>query len=285
MREEWDRKRVETAAQVVARAEALIITAGAGMGVDSGLPDFRGREGFWRAYPAFARLGLDFAELANPRCFQRDPELAWGFYGHRSKLYRETRPHAGFMILKEWTRRMPVGHFVITSNVDGQFQKAGFRANRIYEVHGTIHRHQCIAECGVGLFAGDAKGVAIDEKTCRSIGPLPRCPSCGALARPNILMFGDGGWDSRHSQQQEDRLIEWLEQTVDRRLVVIECGAGLTIPTIRKLSELYARRAGVTLIRINPREAEVPAGGHLSLQKNAREALEAIDAAIVWPSG
>src|SRR5687767_9842489 len=83
------------AAAAVRDADALLVTAGAGMGVDSGLPDFRGTEGFWRAYPAFARLGLRFEQLASPAWFARDPHLAWGFYGHRLNLYRATTPHAG----------------------------------------------------------------------------------------------------------------------------------------------------------------------------------------------
>src|SRR5689334_6464116 len=70
---------IESAAREIAAAEALLITAGAGMGVDSGLPDFRGVDGFWRAYPAFAKLGVRFEEMANPAWFGRDPSLAWGF--------------------------------------------------------------------------------------------------------------------------------------------------------------------------------------------------------------
>ena len=62
-----DRSALDAAARAVREAEALLITAGAGMGVDSGLPDFRGTEGFWRAYPPFARLGLRFEQLANRR--------------------------------------------------------------------------------------------------------------------------------------------------------------------------------------------------------------------------
>ncbi len=62
------------------------------MGVDSGLPDFRGAEGFWRAYPVMAKLGLSFEEMANPAWFQTDPHLAWAFYGHRLNLYRRTQP-------------------------------------------------------------------------------------------------------------------------------------------------------------------------------------------------
>ena len=90
------------AAGAIASAEYLLIAAGAGMGVDSGLPDFRGPQGFWRAYPAFEKLGLRFEEIADAQWFDDDPHLAWGFYGHRLNLYRATRPHEGFEFLLRW---------------------------------------------------------------------------------------------------------------------------------------------------------------------------------------
>src|SRR5262245_47666098 len=104
------------AAAAIRGAEALLVTAGAGMGVDSGLPDFRGTQGFWRAYPLYEELGLDFPAMANPRWFANDPAFAWGFYGHRLMLYRTTAPHDGFRILLGWARRMLHGAFVFTSN-------------------------------------------------------------------------------------------------------------------------------------------------------------------------
>jgi len=120
-------------------AETIIITAGAGMGVDSGLPDFRGNEGFWKAYPPIKKLGYEFMQMANPSLFETNPKLAWGFYGHRLKLYRETQPHEGFKLLLELVKEKNDNYFVFTSNVDGQFQKAGFNTEKIYEVHGSIH--------------------------------------------------------------------------------------------------------------------------------------------------
>src|SRR5947209_8398446 len=139
-----ERDDLERAAAAVASAEALIVGGGAGMGVDSGLPDFRGDEGFWKAYPPFARLGLRFAQLANPRWFRDDPALAWGFYGHRLNLYRATAPHEGFAVLRRWAGRTPHGAVVYTSNVDGQFQRAGFDPGCVFEVHGSIHWMQCL---------------------------------------------------------------------------------------------------------------------------------------------
>src|SRR5438874_2311271 len=84
---------LQQAAKAVASADALLIGAGAGMGVDSGLPDFRGNQGFWKAYPPYAARGLSFSALANPQWFTSDPAFAWGFYGHRLNLYRQTQPH------------------------------------------------------------------------------------------------------------------------------------------------------------------------------------------------
>src|SRR6476659_4965228 len=117
---------LERAAQAIRAADALSVSAGAGIGVDSGLPDFRGTQGFWRSYPAVAKLGLPFEEMAHPVWFQNDPHLAWAFYGHRLDLYRQTKPHRGFRQLLDIGPRMRHGCWVFTSNVDGQFQKAGF---------------------------------------------------------------------------------------------------------------------------------------------------------------
>ena len=267
---------LDLAAEAMASADAILIGAGAGMGVDSGLPDFRGPQGFWRAYPPYERLGLDFVDLANPGWFVNDPELAWGFYGHRMGLYRRTVPHEGFAILRRWADRMSRGGFVFTSNVDGQFHRAGFDPERIVECHGTTAALQCMASCGIGIFPSDPYEVAIDEETMRAATPLPACPDCGELARPNILMFGDMGWDWSHADAQNRRLADWLGGLDTARLVVVECGAGKAVPSVRRTSEDAVRRYRGTLIRINPREPDVPSG-HLSIPTGALAALRAID--------
>src|SRR5271163_173600 len=136
-------KALDRAASQIASSDAILLGAGAGMGVDSGLPDFRGNQGFWRAYPPYQQLGLDFVSLANPRWFAEDPTLAWGFYGHRMGLYRRTTPHAGFEILRKWASRMGQGGFVFTSNVDGHFQRSGFAPERVVEIHGSFDGMQC----------------------------------------------------------------------------------------------------------------------------------------------
>jgi NAD-dependent SIR2 family protein deacetylase len=270
------------AARALARADALLITAGAGMGVDSGLPDFRGDAGFWKAYPPFAKLGLSFVDLANSRWFAKDPTLAWGFYGHRLNLYRATTPHRGFATLLDWARRKPKGAFVFTSNVDGHFQKAGFDADRVVERHGTIETAQCATPCHEGLFPAPA-AVEIDARF-RALPPLPTCPRCGGLARPNILMFSDDAWIESRTGAQARRLDAWLASLHAIRprpnVVVLEFGAGHAVPTVRLTSQAVARTLGGTLVRVNPREPEVPEG-HVSIAAGALEAIDALAPLVV----
>jgi len=268
---------IARAAEAIAGAQALLVTAGAGMGVDSGLPDFRGDQGFWKAYPPYAALGLSFPELANPHWFERDPELAWGFYGHRLNLYRATTPHAGFAVLARWMARVPLAGFVYTSNVDHQFQRAGFDPQRIVECHGAIEVFQCLDQCG-DPFPAPPGEVNVDPATFRAAPPLPACPRCGLLARPNILMFGDGGWDQSRTLAQDRRMAQWLGRVGEAsgRLVIVECGAGEAVPTVRLTGEHLARRFGGTLVRINPRDPHGPAGT-LSIAGAARETIEAIE--------
>jgi hypothetical protein len=120
--------------------------------------------------------------------------------------------------------------------------------------------------------------VEVDETTMRAREPLPACPGCGGLARPNILMFGDWGWDGARTASQQGRLRAWLDGVGGARLAVVECGAGPAIPTVRNFCERLSAR-GATLIRINPREPMVPPG-HVGLTLGALEGLRAIDARL-----
>ena len=261
---------LQAAADAIRSADALLIGAGAGMGVDSGLPDFRGPEGFWKAYPPFR--GKKFSDLSTPHWFSTDPGLAWGFFGHRLNLYRTAVPHGGFDILRRWAASKPLGAFVFTSNVDGQFQKSGFSEECIVERHGSIHFLQCTRQCGQPIWSARDAQVAVDEETIRCRSDFPACPKCGAIARPNILMFGDWDWDEVRCAEQYSRYENWLREVHGRRVVAIELGAGLAIPTVRQECESRAGR----LIRINPREAEAPGNG-ISIPLAALEALGKID--------
>jgi NAD-dependent SIR2 family protein deacetylase len=256
-------------------ADGFLIAAGGDMSVDSGLPDFSGRDGFWRAYPALRHHGLSFEDIANPARFAEHPKLAWGFYGHRLKLYRETVPHEGFAILRRWANRMPRGAFVFTSNVDGQFQKAGFTESRVHECHGSINTLQCMEGCTTDTWAAKEFHPLVNEKTSELESPMPRCPHCGALARPNILMFGDWAWVDVPYEKQRVRIVDWISSVSN--LVVVELGAGKALPTVRRFSE---RNANHRLIRINPREPDTNPLHGIGYAGNAAAVLELLDARV-----
>ena len=262
-------------ANLIEQADGLLITAGAGLGVDAGLPDFRGKDGFWQAYPALSRARLHFQDIACPDAFRERPRLAWGFYGHRLKMYRETEPGPTLRILMEIARRIPDGSHVFTSNVDGAFQRAGFEPARVAECHGTIHRMQCLDGCLGDVWPADAWLPEVDEATCSLMNDVPTCPHCGGVARPNILMFGDSAWIDHNMRVQHARLQGWRNK-VDR-LLVIEIGAGTAIPTVR----IFGESQDSPIVRINADDAKTEVGRGVSLQMTGLEAMRGIASALL----
>jgi NAD-dependent SIR2 family protein deacetylase len=244
-----DRAAIERAAALVGDADAIVIAA-----------------------------GTAFMDIASPAAFFSDPRRAWGFYGHRLHLYRRTVPHAGYALLRKWGEARRHGYFVFTSNVDGHFQKAGFDPRRIDECHGSIHRLQCLLPCTTRLWPAAGVHPAVDAARCELLGPLPACPHCGGIARPNILMFDDDGWIGDARELQAMRCQGWLEQV--RRPLVIELGAGLNIPTVRHFAHRVVRRHGGSLLRINPREAHTGGLAGIGIAGTALATLAAIDAVL-----
>jgi NAD-dependent SIR2 family protein deacetylase len=266
--------RLAEAAELIAQADGLLIAAGAGMGVDSGLPDFRGPEGFWQAYPALGLAGLGFMNIANPRAFNSHPDLAWGFYGHRLALYRAAIPHAGFHTLLRWAQDLPHGAAVFTSNVDGQFQKAAFADDWVYECHGSIHHLQCLKGCCDDIWPMGDWTPDVDTARGTLRNPPPTCPHCGGVARPNILMFGDPNWLPARSEAQAEKLEAWMATV--RRPVIIEIGAGTAVPSVRNFSQQMLIHAGARLVRINVDEPQVGRPRDVGLPLRGLAALQAI---------
>lgn len=179
-------------------------------------------------------------------------------------------PHAGFEMLRRWADIKTSGAFVFTSNVDGQFQKAGFDETRIAECHGSIHYLQCSEPCNSLIQSALSLTVDVDEDRCQWRSALPRCTQCGALLRPNILMFDDYAWLSSRTDYQIERMQGWLSSV--NNLAIIEIGAGLAIPTVRNLGE----RLQQPIIRINPRDSQVRNRRCVGLSCGALEGLNLI---------
>ncbi len=264
------------AAYSINNAHTMVITTGAGAGVDSGLPDYRGDKGFWKAYPLYEALGLSYYDAADPVHFNADPAFGWGFYAHRIDLYRRTTPHEGFRLLQEWIALRSMDYFVVTSNVDGQFQKAGFAEEKIYEIHGSVHYLQCSTPCSDAIWP-NTEEIAVDHSTMRAQKIL-RCPHCGNVARPNVLMFGDFAWISNRSELQRSNFSAFLKQ-YRPPMVVVEMGAGTAISTIRHMSENLGRHHKAQVVRINPRDYHI-SPPHISIPCGARQGLQEIQKQI-----
>ena len=265
------------AGRLLMDADAVLIGAGAGMSVDSGLPDYRGTRGFWTAYPAFA--GRTYAEIAGPTLMQDKPEQAWAFFGHCFELYRKTPPHVGYFKLRETLEQLGKEYFVFTSNIDGFFRRSDYLCSSIYEVHGSINRLQCRRglDCGSHTWSAEDLHIEVDLEQMLATSPLPRCIKCEDFARPNVLLFGDRHWVP-HAVIKEENLYEaWLAKlrAEGKQIVSIELGAGQAVPTVR----IECQRRSRNLIRVNPYEFE--AAPHcLSLPLNALEAIEQIVTAV-----
>eukprot|EP01050_Picozoa_sp_SAG11_P025767 SAG11_NODE_5929_length_1431_cov_2.331832_1_plen_205_part_10 len=132
------RRQYTAAARAIAGADFLLVGAGAGMGVDSGLAAYADVA----AVPAWASRGHDYSSLCRPALMEEDPALFYGFWGECYNRYLDAEPHEGYAILRRWcaevlpARAAPANHWVYTSNVDGHFLRAGFARECVLELHG-----------------------------------------------------------------------------------------------------------------------------------------------------
>ena len=124
------------------------------------------------------------------------------------------------------------------------------------------------------MWSADGVTVEVDEASMRARSPLPSCPECGALARPNILMFGDAGWIPDRTADQLRAHKTWLRElrASGAALAVVELGAGTALPTVRREAELASAASGA-LVRINVREPEVRHGRGVGIAAPAAKVL------------
>lgn len=168
---------LQHAEDLIANSDALVIAAGAGMGVDSGMPDLRRIGGLWTQTFNINGKATDLMELASPETFATDAQLAWGFYGERLAMCRQTQPHAGFTLLKQWAASKPLGAWVFTSNIDGQFQIAGFPAESVEECHCPPHELQCVKPCEEAVWSATDFTPEVDKASLR----LHNTCTCAAI--------------------------------------------------------------------------------------------------------
>lgn len=164
----------DSVARRLYHARRLSILTGAGVSAASGVPTFRGAGGLWRNFKP--------EELATPDAFRRDPALVWEWYDWRRQTIAACEPNAAHRVIAEWSQRNP-GWTVVTQNVDDLHVRAGTR--NLIRLHGSIWERKCWTGCGQPTW-GEA-----GQHPRETTGDLPTCPSCGGLARPAVVWFGE----------------------------------------------------------------------------------------------
>lgn len=274
MTAELPRLTIADAVQKLKEADLLLICAGAGMSADSGIPTFRSENGLWGDLPQLRHLPPSkrgIASLSSHRLFEEDPRFAWGFFGWRLQMVRQIQPHAGYGDLLKIAQSLP-DYFVITSNVDGHFQKAGYDDSRVQEVHGSLHWMQGMD--GVGCWSADDFVPEIDMETMTHTGPLPMSiKRPDMMARPNVWMLEDYCWNNTRRQLSDIYRSKAMENHVEK-IAVISIGAGQAISTIHNL----ALRHGSNFLHIRIDPDEKPVQGMLDRPNFCQVTLGAKDA-------
>ena len=198
----------------------VVFFTGAGLSAASGVPTYRGKGGIWKEY--------DYESCACQEAFERDPEYVWEFHNYRRSLVAKCEPTEGHRLIARYEAEAPSA-CIVTQNIDGLHQRAG--SKRVHELHGSLWQVRC-DRCG---YRAETFDVPLLEL---------RCPSCAAYKRPNIVWFGDS-------------LFEHVLAAVDAALndcdLLIAIGTSAVVYPAAQLP-LIAKRAGATLIEINPEE-------------------------------
>ncbi|HEX4337094.1 MAG TPA: Sir2 family NAD-dependent protein deacetylase [Polyangiaceae bacterium] len=220
----------------------VVVLTGAGISAESGIPTFRGPEGYWKVGSRHYRP----MELATHAAFSRMPDDVWSWYLYRRAACRAAQPnraHEALVVLEE---RLGERFLLVTQNVDGLHLRAGNSPERTFQIHGNIDFMRCARDCVSDLWAlPDALGVTW-EKT-RSLGDAERallvCPSCGGPSRPHVLWFDEQYDEERFRFQSSLRAADRADV-----LVVVGTSGATNLPN--QICHRAAER-GATLIVID----------------------------------
>lgn len=160
-------KLIQDAAEKIAESRLTIALTGAGISVESGIPDFRSSAGLWSKY--------DPAEYATITAFRQNPEKIWDMLREMDALVSQAKPNAAHFGMGE-LERMGYLHCIITQNVDNLHQAGG--AKNVIEYHGNSNTLSCLG-CGKQYLA--------EEKRAERV---PRC-ECRRVLKPDVVFFGE----------------------------------------------------------------------------------------------
>ena len=263
--------------KIIGEAEVIIVFAGAGMGVDSGLEQYRAANGLWSKSILINDKEIPYKDLLCHESFDSMPEQSWAFVALLIDQYKHAIPHKGFDILLNLVKDRE--YFIVTSNCDEQFQKAGFDTDKIWECHGSIFNMQCLDILERNVYKTPT--LELDTVSIVLLSDVPKCPTCGMNCRPNLYLFYDWFWVSNKSVAQQISYNKWQKdiKATGKKIVALEIGAGKTIDTLRKAARSFMGE-DIPLIRINPNDYEVESDNQIGVAEGAKEFFDGIEKMI-----
>lgn len=271
-------------AQILHRSKKVVVLTGAGVSAESGIPTFRGSDGFWTVGSENYRP----QELATWEKFNEMPQELWKWYQYRWGICRKAQPNAGHYALAELENLMPGAFTLATQNIDGLHQRAGTNAKNLHEVHGNIHHMRCDERiegaCLYNVNLNDDKNIERAQVTVKmtpvpkeneSDETLPVCEKCGVRQRPKILWFDE----CYNECFFHNKTVMAAVENCDLLLVV---GTQLTTNLPTQMVNTAKLNSNTIVVRIDPLLDlnDHNASGMLHLQANSGEALPRIVAAF-----
>ena len=256
MRENYE-KRIDRAKKLLAEADRILICGGAGLSSAAGL-SYAGKR-FTDNFAEFIeKYGFTDMYTAGFYPFKTEEEK-WAYWSKHIQINRFDPPamplyKALYDLVKDRD------YFVLTTNVDGQFEKAGFAPERIFAVQGDYGKLQCAKACHQKLYDNEnlVRHMTAEQKNCRVPSSLvPKCPVCGGRMEVNVridaFFVQDAAWYAAN-----EKFEAFLQQIDKGKTVLLELGVGYNTPTIIRFpfERLTYQNEGVHLIRCN---ADYPA--------------------------
>jgi NAD-dependent deacetylase len=228
----------DSVADQLRKAERIVFVTGAGISQESGIPTFRGKDGYWRKH--------DPMKLATIDAFYDDPKLVWEWYEDRRKNILAAQPNPGHKAIADLEKLARV--VILTQNIDGLHQRAG--SSHVLELHGSIIRIKCTV-CD------------FHDDVTESFRKLPPLCNCGNILRPDVVWFGEG--------LPQD---VWQEAITEANScdVMIIAGTSLVVSPANTLP-IYAKQNNAILIEVNPEETIMTKDMDLSIRSSSANTL------------
>lgn len=223
-----------------ARGGNIVVLTGAGISAESGIPTFRGKEGYW----TIGAREYQPEELATRQAFQTMPWSIWGWYLYRIGVCRAAAPNAAHEALVRLDAALGDRFALITQNVDGLHRRAGSAEARTFPIHGDISLMRCAAECTPNRYPlPDLPTLGKGEAVPEAGKALLVCPRCGGMARPHVLWF-----DEMYDEPRYHYETIAARASAAGLLVIVGTAAQTTGPwTVLQ----RATRAGATIVDVN----------------------------------